>query len=134
MCAIFYGTMDTIMHPLPSPSRQGIAALFRLFTIYFAPRVYGLEKIKADAPALYVGNHTIFGLTDGVYLAADLYLHHSILLRPLVDRLHIAIPGWRHVMQHLGCIEATQAGCAALMQHHAHILVFPGGRREAFKR
>jgi len=41
---------------------------------------------------------------------------------------------WRDLVEMTGAVLGSRANCAALMRRRAHILVFPGGAREVFKR
>lgn len=116
------------------PAKAVVASVVQPLRMYFSPRIFGMENVKADKPALYVGNHTIFGLTDGVFLGVELYLQKDIQLRTLVDELHMEVPFWRNLVTDLGMVKADRELCSELMDEGAHILVFPGGRREIFKK
>jgi 1-acyl-sn-glycerol-3-phosphate acyltransferase len=52
----------------------------------------------------------------------------------LVDELHMEVPFWRDFVSKLGMVRGSREICAELMQQGAHILVFPGGRREILKK
>jgi len=58
----------------------------------------------------------------------------GVFVRPLGDRVHFHIPGWRDLLRLFGTVEGTPENCRALMRARATILVFPGGGREVFKR
>lgn len=116
------------------PSKKFTEDLIRPLRTYFAPKVLGLETVETGRPALYVGNHTVFGLTDGIFLGVEMYLQKDIQLRTLVDELHMEVPFWRDMVTKLGMVKGSREHCTALMQQGAHILVFPGGRREIFKK
>lgn len=121
---------------LPStqfPSKKFTEDFIRPLRAYFAPQIIGLDTLDVERPALYVGNHTVFGLTDGVFLGVELYLQKDVHLRTLVDELHMEIPLWRDIVQKIGFVKGSRENCTALMEEGAHILVFPGGRREICK-
>jgi 1-acyl-sn-glycerol-3-phosphate acyltransferase len=98
-----------------------------------APRFSGLEHVRADRPMLLVGNHTVMGLLDVPLMLLGLSAR-GVRVRPLGDRLHFAIPGWRDLLQLFGTVEGTPEACRALMRAGESVLVFPGGGREVFKR
>lgn len=101
---------------------------------YFAPRCYGLENISTDKPALFVGNHTIYGVLDPMLMVAEVYEKKGVRIRSLGDHLHFKIPLWRSYLQRLGVVEGTRDNCRKLMEAGESVLVFPGGAREVFKR
>lgn len=101
---------------------------------YFAPLFFNTEKLTNQKPALYVGNHTLYGLTDAPLLWDYLQKEHDIQLRALGDRIHFKVPVWRSVLGKYGAVEGTPENCRELMQNGESILVFPGGAREVFKR
>jgi 1-acyl-sn-glycerol-3-phosphate acyltransferase len=99
-----------------------------------APRFHGLENAPADRPVLFVGNHTVMGLLDVPLMLLGLYRHRGVVVRPLGDHIHFALPGWRDFLRLFGTVEGTRENCRALMTAGESILVFPGGAREVFKR
>lgn len=113
----------TLMHALLAPARR-----------YFAPRFFGLEALDLSRPALWVGNHTLFGGQDFPLMVEHLYYHHGIYLRGLGDRGHFKVPLWRQWVTHYGAVLGTPENCARLMRAGQHVLVFPGGAREVFGR
>lgn len=101
---------------------------------YFDPVFLNTDRLHGQKPALYVGNHTIYGLLDAPLLWDYLHQQHGIFLRSLGDRIHFDIPVWRTLLMSQGVVEGSPAHCAELMQNGESILVFPGGAREVFKR
>jgi len=110
--------------------RRGLEAL----RWYFAPEYLHLDRADAGRPTLFVGNHSVFGVLDVMLFADGLYRERGITLRSLADRLHFRFPVWRDLVEMTGAVLGSRANCAALMRRRAHILVFPGGAREVFKR
>ena len=116
------------------PSKAMVEELSKPLKTWFSPKIYGLDKIEADRPALYVSNHSVLGVTDGFFLGVEMYLQKDIMLRPLVDDLHNEIPFWRQLIRNVGMVPASRERCGSLMDAGAHVLVFPGGRREVCKQ
>lgn len=115
------------------PDKKLVEDLIKPFQAWFDPKIYGFDKLEKDKPALYIRNHTIYGLTDGFYLGAKAYLEKDIFMRALVDNMHMHVPVWRRIIEDLGMIPADRDNCTELMQAGQHVMVFPGGSREAFK-
>lgn len=117
--------------PLPAITVRRLMALRRW---YFHPRFIGAETLDLKRPALFVGNHTLYGLVDVPLMVEHLYTQHGTYLRSLGDRGHFAIPGWRDVLVRSGMVLGTPQNCDALMAAGESILVFPGGAREVWRR
>ena len=117
--------------PLPLDQVWNLSAPMRL---YYSPQFFGMENIDPKQPALYVTNHTIYGIADGPLLVSQIYKEKGIWLRNLVDNAHYEIPIWRDVMDMIGGVRGSQANCTALMDKGEHILVYPGGGRETCKK
>lgn len=100
---------------------------------WFDPEFLGLEHLDAGRPALYVGNHTLYGTQDGPLMVLGLFEKKGIYLRSLGDHIHFRIPGWRDMLTEGGAVPGTPENCAALMEAGQHILVYPGGGREVMK-
>lgn len=100
---------------------------------WFDPVFTGLDNVDKSKPALYVGNHTLYGTLDAPLMLLGLYQHKDIFLRSLGDHIHFKIPLWRNLLWDNGCVAATPKNCQQLMQAKEHILVFPGGGREVMK-
>ena len=116
------------------PSLKTIEDFAKPLKAYFTPQFFGISKIDKGKPALFVTNHTIYGLTDGLLFGLELFRRTGIFLRPLVDNLHFEIPVWRDWVPKVGFVRANKENCAALMQAEENVLVFPGGGRETCKR
>ena len=48
---------------------------------YFDPYFQGLDALKFDRPALWVGNHTLYGLLDVPLMVEHIYTRHGVMLR-----------------------------------------------------
>jgi 1-acyl-sn-glycerol-3-phosphate acyltransferase len=101
----------------------------RLFDYEFV----GLKNLDKDKPSILVGNHSIYAW-DVAIMLVELKMQKDIELRALGDRIHANIPLWRDLLETYGVVPGTPQNCSQLMQNKQHILVFPGGAREAFKR
>ena len=95
------------------------------------PKVYGVERIP-ERGALFVGNHTLFGLIDVPFMATQLWRRRGIRLRGLGDHAHYSVPVWRNLLERAGMVRGTRENTRALMRDGQHVLVFPGGTGEVF--
>ena len=116
------------------PAVKSMQRTLRVANAYFNPLFLGLEQLDLSKPALWVGNHTLYGLLDVPLMSEHLYREHGVFLRGLGDRGHFAVPGWSKLLVSAGMVLGTPENCAALMQTGQHVLVFPGGGREVMRR
>ena len=114
------------------PSIQQTRLAYQAINYWFSPTFTGLEHLDAARPALYVGNHTLFGF-DVPALVLGTYLQQGIWLRGVADRVHFRIPLWGRGVTRFGGFNGTRESVSALMQAQQHILIFPGGGREVMK-
>lgn len=101
---------------------------------YFKPTFLGIEHIHPDRPAMYVGNHTIYGVLDSPILIDYLYTEHKIAVVSLGDHMHFKVPIWRKMVENMGAIDGLRENARQAMRSGYSILVFPGGGREVVKR
>jgi len=120
--------------PFEPPSVESLEWLAGPLRTYFAPKVFGLENVHPRKPALYVGNHSIYGVIDLAVFGSELYRQKGIYLRGLADRGHFLVPGWADLLTKLGAVVGSRDACAQLMEQREHVLVFPGGGREVARR
>jgi 1-acyl-sn-glycerol-3-phosphate acyltransferase len=120
--------------PFDPPSATRLRRWLTAARLWHRPKYYGLENVDPGRPTLFVGNHTLFGIIDVPHIVSELQRVHGIFPRSLADRAHFAVPVWRELLGAMGCVEGTRDNCAALMRARQHVLVFPGGGREVFKR
>ncbi len=116
------------------PSLEAVERATALARTWFRPQFFGLDNVNAGQPALYVSNHTIYGLLDSPLLFEKLYKSKDIILRSLGDHFHFDVPVWRDILIRGGGVPGTPENCARLMEAGEHILVYPGGGREVAKR
>ena len=98
------------------------------------PSFVGVERVDPSRPTFFVGNHTLYGVQDVPHILFELYRAHGIFPRALAERAHFAFPMWRDLLTAFGCVKGTRENCRALMPAGQHLMVFPGGTREVFKR
>lgn len=101
---------------------------------WFYPEFLGLWELDLTRPALFVGNHTLFGLMDAPLMIEHLYTQYGVMLRGLGDRGHFSVPYWGDLLVRNGMVLGTPENCAALMESGESVLVFPGGGREVMRR
>ena len=102
--------------------------------MYFTPTFLGAEYIDASKPAMYVGNHTIYGVLDSPLIIDYLYNEHKVAVVSIADHSHFYLPGWRGMVKKFGAVRGIQDYVRSVMQQSYSILVFPGGGREVLKR
>jgi 1-acyl-sn-glycerol-3-phosphate acyltransferase len=125
------GTVANDFVPMSPETMRRLLAVARA---YFNPEFLGLWELDLGRPALWVGNHTLFGLTDAPLMIEHLWTQYGVMLRGLGDRGHFSVPIWGEMLQRNGMVLGTPENCSALMQAGAHIVVFPGGGREVMRR
>jgi 1-acyl-sn-glycerol-3-phosphate acyltransferase len=102
--------------------------------VWHRPSFIGVERVDPSRPTLFVGNHTLYGIQDVPHILHELKRVHGIFPRSLAERAHFVVPMWRDLLTAFGCVNGTRENCMALMHAGQHIMVFPGGTREVFKR
>lgn len=122
------------MHEFQPYSPTFVRRLMALRRRYFRPEFIGLNRLDLGRPALFVGNHSLYGLLDAPLMIEHLYVHHGVFLRALGDRGHFAVPVWRDYLTQGGMVLGTPENCDALMRAGESVLVFPGGAREVWRR
>lgn len=116
------------------PSSKRLTRNLTLLRQYFKPSFVGSEMLDLTRPALFVGNHTLYGIMDVPFMIDHIYAKHGVLLRSLGDRGHFNVPLWRSYLTQYGMVLGSPEKCDTLMESGQSILVFPGGAREVMKR
>lgn len=116
------------------PSPEQLRRRMAIGRRWFAPEFLGLWELDLERPAIFVGNHTLFGLLDAPLMIEHLYTQYDVMLRGLGDRDHFNAPVWGDLLVRHGMVLGTPENCSALMEAGEHILVFPGGAREVMRR
>lgn len=99
-----------------------------------SPEFEGLENIPSQGPVLFVGNHSLMALLDGVLMVRELAVQRGIVVRALGYHLHFKTPLWGRLLAFNGAVDGTRENCAAMMKAGEYILVYPGGAGEVMKR
>ena len=133
MTGEYLSPVDADLPQLTTPAPVRFAWANRLLRWYFTPEFHHLDRVSANRPTLFVGNHSVFGVLDVMLFADGLFRERGVSLRLLADRNHFKFPLWRDLVVLQGAVLGDRANCAALMRRGEHILVFPGGAREVFK-
>lgn len=111
-----------------------IKRLSALSKLYFTPTFIGAEQLDASQPAMYVGNHSLYGVLDSPMLIDYLYNEHQVAVVSIADHSHFYLPLWRSVVKKFGAVDGVPAYVREAMQQGYSILVFPGGGRKVLKR
>lgn len=96
-----------------------------------SPVFHGLENVPPEGPALLVGNHTVYGVIDAPLIFFEIHRRYGVWVRSLADHAHWKVPVWRTIMNVGGSVDGTRDNCRALLRDGRHVVVFPGGAREA---
>lgn len=110
-----------------------IKTLSALSKRYFTPTFLGSEYIDASRPAMYVGNHSLYGIFDAPVIIDYLFNEHQVAVVSIADHSHFYLPIWRDIVKKFGAVDGQREYVHALMQQGYSILVFPGGGREVLK-
>jgi|SRR5271165_3332505 len=116
------------------PSLGRMRLWLTLARVWHRPSFTGLEHVDPSRPMMFVGNHTLYGVQDVPHILYELARVRGVFPRTLADRAHFAIPVWGELLTAAGCVKGTRENCMALMRAGQHVMVFPGGAREVFKR
>jgi len=115
------------------PKKPYASGLTKLQEFWFQPSFHGLEHIR-QRPAMYVGNHTLYGVLDVPLLRAKLYNDHDIFLRMMVNRIYFDAPYLKSKIEAEGGFVGTRELCQQAMEQGDSLLLYPGGGREVTKR
>jgi hypothetical protein len=69
-----------------------IKRLSALSKVYFTPTFIGVEQLDASQPAMYVGNHSMYGVLDSPMLIDYLYNEHQVAVVSIADHSHFYLP------------------------------------------
>ncbi|MCH8542879.1 MAG: acyltransferase family protein [Alcanivorax sp.] len=125
---------DFPLESFTPPSERLLRRLMAPSRWYFSPQISGTEHVNPARPALFVGNHALFGIIDSPLFVSALYRETGVYPRSLGDHFHFRTPGWGRLLTRFGAVPGTRDNCHALMAARQHVLVFPGGAREVAKR
>jgi 1-acyl-sn-glycerol-3-phosphate acyltransferase len=106
---------------------------------YFRSEIAGLEHIPKDEPSMLVGNHDGgYVFPDAICLGSFYYDHFGNRGRRLYAMMHDfpfriapALTAW---LQRCGVVPASRHNGEKVLDAGHHVLVYPGGSYEAFRR
>ena len=105
-------------------------------THYFSTRIYHVENIPTDRPALIVGNHSA-GLMplDALFAMNEIRDTHGEDQRvySLVHDFAYMAPRIARVARQMGVLRAKRENALAALASGGHVLVYPGGDQDAFR-
>ncbi|MBN2342599.1 MAG: acyltransferase family protein [Deltaproteobacteria bacterium] len=105
-------------------------------THYFSTTIEGVEHLPASTPALIVGNHSA-GLMPldalfAVNAIRDLHGEHQRVYSMVHDFAYTA-PRIAGVARRMGVLRAKKENALAALESGGHVLVYPGGDKDAFR-
>lgn len=127
----------------------------------FSPVFIGVDRVpeQQGRPILFVGNHTLYGITDVPFFIEHFLSKRNILVRALAHPIFWSFQrhsdmqrisssssvrnnnnhrrhsnSFLRIMESFGSVAATPRNLYRLLEQKEAVLLFPGGAREAFKR
>ncbi|HEY2748424.1 MAG TPA: lysophospholipid acyltransferase family protein [Polyangia bacterium] len=106
---------------------------------YFRSEIVGLENLPKNEPSMLVGNHDGgYVFPDAICLGSFYYSARGTSGRRLYAMMHdfpfrIA-PSLTEWLQRCGVVPASRRNSEKVLEAGHHILVYPGGSYEAFRR
>jgi len=110
-----------------------IKTLSALSKRYFTPTFLSSEYIDASRPAMYVGNHSLYGIFDAPVIIIICSTNIRWLWSVLPTTAIFICRSGAILSKKFGAVDGQREYVRALMQQGYSILVFPGGGREVLK-
>lgn len=118
-----------------------LASPVMLSTLANGKIVRGLAGIPSEGPVLFVGYHNLLGL-DVLTLIPEFMIESNILLRGLAHPMMyfkskeggLGDLSPYDVMRIMGAVPVSGINLYKLMSSKSHVLLYPGGVREALHR
>ncbi|XP_020225202.1 acyltransferase-like protein At3g26840, chloroplastic [Cajanus cajan] len=103
--------------------------------------VKGLAGIPSDGPVLFVGYHMLMGL-EKIHLCSQIFLERNILVRAIAHPMFFMrskngkFPDISYFDRYrsMGAVPVTPINLFKLFSSKSHVLLYPGGIREAFHK
>ncbi|KAL2320358.1 hypothetical protein Fmac_029327 [Flemingia macrophylla] len=103
--------------------------------------VKGLAGIPSEGPVLFVGYHMLLGL-EKVHLCSQMYLERNIIVRAIAHPMFFMrskngkVQDLSHFDHYriMGATPVSPTNLFKLFSSKSHVLLYPGGIREAFHR
>jgi 1-acyl-sn-glycerol-3-phosphate acyltransferase len=108
------------------------ARVVEALSVYFRPTYHGLEHVPSAGPALFVGNHGLFGF-DGLFIGTAVYRATGRVVRGLGERMLFNVPGVRDLLRRIGALDGTQEVALRFLKAGHLLNTYPGGARDALK-
>lgn len=125
--------------PLAERDPDFIAATLPVYSaltsVYFRPKVRGLEHIPAEGPVLLVGNHSGGTLIADTFAFAYAFARHfgpHRLFHQLAHDMVFQVPGLATLRKY-GTVPASHENAQRALRKGAALLVYPGGDYESYR-
>ncbi|XP_027916532.1 acyltransferase-like protein At3g26840, chloroplastic isoform X2 [Vigna unguiculata] len=134
-------TPDEVRKVIESFSLYNLVASVMLSTMEDGTVVKGLAGIPSEGPVLFVGDHMLLGL-DTIPLLCRLFSERNIIVRAMAHPLFFVrskkgklpdISYFDH-LRIMGAVPVGPTNIFKLFSSNSHVLLYPGGIREAFHR
>ncbi len=103
---------------------------------YFHTKIFNVDKLPANRPALLVGNHSA-GLMpiDALFAINKIKDHYgkTQIVYPLVHDFAYMAPRVAKFAKRMGVLRASNSNAQAALLSGSHVLVYPGGDHDAFR-
>ncbi|KAK8473245.1 hypothetical protein PHAVU_001G087800 [Phaseolus vulgaris] len=134
-------TPDEVRKVVESYSLYNLVATVMLSTLEDGTVVKGLAGIPSEGPVLFVGDHMLLGL-DSVPLLCRFFSERNILVRAMAHPLFFMrskkgkLPDISYFdsLRIMGAVPVGPTNLFKLLSSKSHVLLYPGGVREAFHR
>jgi len=118
-----------------------VASAVMLSTLEDGTIVKGLAGIPSEGPVLFVGYHMLLGL-EKIPLVSRIFLERNILIRGIAHPMMFTrsktgkMPDLSSFdkFRIMGAVPVTPANFFKLFSSKSHVLLYPGGMREALHR
>lgn len=110
-----------------------VNSFYKYFADYHDHRVEGMEHIPVEGPCLIAVNHSLATYDIGI-LQYKVYKEVGVFPRGFADNAFFKVPAVGRVAAWCGAIPGEhKVGEFLLKERRAHVLVAPGGMREALR-
>jgi 1-acyl-sn-glycerol-3-phosphate acyltransferase len=133
MSALLQEKIDFRYHEPRDKYLKRINAFYRYLSKYHDHEVVGMEHIPAKGPCMIAANHS-FATYDIGILQYKVYKEIGVFPRGFADNAFFRVPAVGRIAAWCGAIPGEHhVGEYLLKERKAHVLVAPGGMREALR-